>query len=56
MSTWLTFLLATDAQLIESYLLGSSSFASNRSIGVGYDVTKNLRDLVFTYITRSGEK
>jgi hypothetical protein len=54
-STWLTF-LATDSQLIESYLYGSSTFGADRPLGFGYDATKDRRDLIFTYTTLSGEK
>lgn len=54
-STWLTF-LATDGQLIESYLYGSSTFAVGRTLGVGYNTAKDRRDLTFTYTTLAGEK
>lgn len=54
-STWQTF-LATDKQLIESYLFGSSTFAADRALGAGYNQNKDLRDLVFSYTTLAGEK
>ncbi|BBO32942.1 LamG-like jellyroll fold domain-containing protein [Lacipirellula parvula] len=54
-STWLT-LLANDSKLIESYLLGSSTFASDRAIGSGYDAVQGARDLQFVYTTLAGEK
>ncbi|MEO2047014.1 MAG: hypothetical protein ABGX16_10610 [Pirellulales bacterium] len=53
-STWQTF-LATNEQLIEAYLLGSSTFASDQSIGTGYNTALDARDLAFTYTTDSGE-
>ena len=54
-STWTTF-LGTDNQLIEAYLFGSSTFASNISLGTGYDTGVDARDLVFTYTTDTNEK
>jgi hypothetical protein len=54
-STWLT-LLATESQLIESYLQGSSTFAADRSIGAGFDAVQGTRDLKFAYTTLAGEK
>ena len=54
-STW-TIFLATENQLIESYLFGNSTFASDVSLGAGYDTGKDLRDLVFTYTTDANEK
>jgi hypothetical protein len=41
--------------LIEAYLLESSTFASDQSIGTGYNTAIDARDLVFTYTTDSGE-
>jgi hypothetical protein len=54
-STWLT-LLGTESQLIESYLQGSSTFATDRTIGAGFDAVQGTRDLQFTYTTLAGEK
>ncbi len=54
-STWLTF-LATESQLIESYLFGSSVFAADQTIGAGYDTADDRRDLVFTYTTTDNER
>lgn len=53
-STWLTF-QATDQRLTEAYLLGSSVFANDVSLGLGYDTTKDLRDLQFSYTTADNE-
>jgi hypothetical protein len=53
-STWESF-LATDQQLIEAYLLGSSIFASDQSLGSGYNTAIDARDLVFTYTNDAGE-
>ena len=54
-STWLT-LLGTESQLIESFLQGSSTFAADRAIGVGFDAAQGTRDLQFAYTTLAGEK
>ena len=53
-STWETF-LATSQQLIEAYLLGNSTFASDRSLGFGYNAAVDARDLTFTYTTDADE-
>ena len=53
-STWQSF-LATDEQLIESYLLGSTTFANDQSLGSGYNSAVDARDLIFSYTTESGE-
>jgi hypothetical protein len=53
-STWLT-LLATEGRLIESYLLGNSTFASDVTLGAGYDAAQDARDLIFRYTTAAGE-
>ncbi len=45
--SWET-LISSTGQLLEFFLLGSSTFAS-RSIGTGYNTTLDKRDLVFTY-------
>ena len=45
--SWET-LIATNKQLLEFYLLGSSTFAS-RSIGGGYNTAIDARDLTFKY-------
>jgi hypothetical protein len=45
--SWET-LIATNSQLLEFYLLGSSTFAS-RSIGGGYKTSIDARDLIFKY-------
>lgn len=51
---WHTF-LATDRQLIESYLSGSTTFLMDTQLGVAYDVVRDSRDLEFSYTTLAGE-
>jgi hypothetical protein len=36
--------------------LGSSTFAGDVTLGTGYDVLQDERDLQFTYTTLAGEK
>ncbi|MCC6492907.1 MAG: alkaline phosphatase family protein [Pirellulales bacterium] len=54
-STWLT-LLAANTKLIESYLLGSSTFAAGVSLGSGYNTDVDARDLAFSYTTSAGDR
>jgi hypothetical protein len=53
-SEWLTF-LATEGRLLESYLFGTTTFASDVTLGAGYDAIQDARDLVFRYTTSAGE-
>jgi hypothetical protein len=52
--SWET-LIATNQQLLEFYLLGSSTFTSH-SIGAGYNTAVDARDLAFTYTTADGQE
>jgi hypothetical protein len=52
--SWET-LIATNKQLLEFFLTGSSTFSS-RSIGTGYDPSIDSRDLTFTYTTFDGRQ
>jgi hypothetical protein len=53
-STWNT-LLATNHQLIEAYLLGSTPLDGPISLGTGYRPQVDARDLSFRYLTSDGE-
>jgi hypothetical protein len=52
--SWETLIAAND-QLLEFYLLGSSTFGS-KSIGFGYNTIIDERDLVFMYTAASGQE
>ena len=52
--SWET-LIASNKQLLEFYLDGSSTFSS-RSIGAGYNASIDARDLAFTYTTSDGRQ
>jgi hypothetical protein len=52
--SWET-LIASNKQLLEFYLNGSSTFSS-RSIGAGYNPSLEARDVTFTYTTSDGRQ
>ena len=52
--SWET-LIGTNKQLLEFYLLGSSTFGS-RSIGAGYNTAIDARDLTFKYSMANGQE
>lgn len=53
--SWDTF-AASDSQLTEAYLSGSSAFDTNRteSLGIGYNTGVDARDLTFEYTVADG--